>query len=86
MPVGRQPSTTRCHKGLRRSGLRCDGINVLLAEGQAAGQEVFHFHLHVIPRFAGDGFSITADWKARDHALLDKDAKAIKAGLGQGRC
>ncbi|XGX77410.1 hypothetical protein LQK93_00182 [Terrabacter sp. BE26] len=47
---------------------------------------MFHFHLHVIPRFAGDGFSITADWKARDHALLDKDAKAIKAGLGQGRC
>jgi len=41
---------------LRRSGLRCEGINLLLADGEAAGQEVFHVHLHVLPRFRGDGF------------------------------
>ena len=34
----------------------CEGVNLLLADGAAAGQEVFHTHLHVIPRFAGDGF------------------------------
>jgi diadenosine tetraphosphate (Ap4A) HIT family hydrolase len=43
---------------LRNSGLRCEGVNLFLADGQAAGQEVFHVHLHVIPRYAGDGFGI----------------------------
>lgn len=42
------------------SGLRCKGVNFLLADGEAAGrQEVFHVHLHVIPRFEGDGFGLT---------------------------
>jgi histidine triad (HIT) family protein len=31
-------------------------VNLFLADGEAAGQEVFHVHLHVIPRFQGDGF------------------------------
>ncbi|MBN1437789.1 MAG: HIT family protein [Anaerolineales bacterium] len=41
---------------LRRSGIRCEAVNLILADGEAAGQEVFHLHMHVIPRFAGDGF------------------------------
>jgi histidine triad (HIT) family protein len=40
---------------LRVSGLRCEAINLFLADGRAAGQEVMHVHLHVIPRFRGDG-------------------------------
>ena len=43
---------------LRNSGLRCEGVNFSLAGGEAAGQEVFHVHLHVFPRFAGDGFGL----------------------------
>jgi histidine triad (HIT) family protein len=43
---------------LRRSGLRCEGVNLWLADGKVAGQEVLHVHLHVIPRFTGDGFRI----------------------------
>ena len=34
-------------KALRRSGLQCDGINVFLADGEVAFQEILHFHLHV---------------------------------------
>ena len=45
-------------QALRRSGLRCEGINLFLADGSAAGQTVFHSHLHVIPRFIGDGFGL----------------------------
>jgi len=42
-----------------RSGItRCEGVNFFLADGEAAGQEVFHVHLHVFPRFAGDGFKL----------------------------
>jgi histidine triad (HIT) family protein len=43
---------------LRESGLQCEGVNFFLADGAAAGQEVFHVHLHVFPRYAGDGFRL----------------------------
>jgi len=48
----------RVAAGLRVSGLRCEAINMFLADGAAAGQEVFHSHVHVIPRWQGDGFGI----------------------------
>ena len=48
----------RVAEGLMRSGLKCEGVNLHLADGEAAGQEVSHVHLHVIPRFRGDGFGI----------------------------
>jgi histidine triad (HIT) family protein len=47
---------TRLAEASRHSGIRCEGVNLLLADGEAAGQEIFHVHLHVIPRFRGDGF------------------------------
>jgi len=39
----------------------CDGVNFFLADGAAAGQEVFHCHLHVYPRFNDDGFGFKYD-------------------------
>ncbi len=68
---------------LRASGLRCEGVNLFLADGEAAFQEVFHTHLHVIPRFAGDTFRISADWSsspAREE--LDAQAERIRGGKG----
>jgi histidine triad (HIT) family protein len=41
---------------LRCSGVRCEGVDLFLADGEAAGQEVMHVHLHIIPRYRGDGF------------------------------
>ena len=35
--------------------LKCDGINVVQNNGTAAGQTVFHFHFHLIPRYENDG-------------------------------
>jgi histidine triad (HIT) family protein len=52
----------RLAQALRASGLRCEGTNLFLADGEAAFQEVFHTHLHIFPRFAGDTFRIDADW------------------------
>ena len=37
-----------------RSELSPDGVNILQNNGAAAGQEIFHYHMHVIPRHAGD--------------------------------
>ena len=48
----------RIAKALRDSGLKCEGTNIFLANGKAAGQEVFHVHLHIFPRYEGDGFGL----------------------------
>lgn len=48
---------TRVARALRRCGVRCEGVNLLLSDGEVAGQVVLHVHLHVIPRFRGDGFA-----------------------------
>lgn len=39
-----------------KEGLGADGINIVNNWGKAAGQQVFHTHIHLIPRFIGDGF------------------------------
>lgn len=38
-----------------RSALGCDGTNILINNGPAAGQEIPHLHIHVIPRYKDDG-------------------------------
>jgi histidine triad (HIT) family protein len=69
----------------RADDLRCEGVNLFLADGEIAGQEVFHVHLHVLPRAAGDGFGLQlppgyAD--KPDRAALDAIAGAIRGALG----
>lgn len=65
---------------LRATDLRTEGINLFYADGAAALQSVFHSHLHVIPRYAGDGFRIhAANWGAnpgRDE--LDAQAALVR--------
>ena len=43
---------------LLKSKLGAQGVNMLLAEGGVAGQEVMHAHIHVIPRYADDGLKL----------------------------
>ncbi len=68
---------------LRATDIQTDGINLWYADGAAAMQSVFHAHLHVIPRFRGDGFTIqTARWTAspgRDE--LAATAASIRTAL-----
>jgi histidine triad (HIT) family protein len=69
----------RLAETLRASDLRCEGVNLFLADGDAAGQEVFHVHLHVFPRFAGDGFRIEEDLPvAPTRAQLDTIAAQLR--------
>ncbi len=46
---------------MMKKTLKCDGLNLVQNNGEAAGQTVMHFHLHVIPRYEGDGQHIL--WK-----------------------
>jgi len=69
---------------LRRTQMKCDGINFFLADGAAAGQEVFHVHLHVLPRFAGDGFGLRygPDYtKLPPRSALDEVAAVVRQAL-----
>jgi histidine triad (HIT) family protein len=69
---------------VRRSGVRCEGVNLFLADGEAAGQEVFHVHLHVIPRFPRDGFGLRfapSYFQMPGRDALDQMASAIRHAL-----
>ena len=44
-----------------KSVLDCDGMNILQNNGPVAGQTVFHFHMHIIPRYEGD--TVNIGWK-----------------------
>lgn len=74
----------RVAAAIRASGLRCEGINFFLADGRAAFQSVFHAHLHVFPRFRGDGFHLVMppDFTLRrPRPELDEAATRIRAAM-----
>jgi histidine triad (HIT) family protein len=64
--------------------VKCEGVNFFLADGEAAGQEVFHVHLHVFPRYSGDGFGLKlpADYHERPlREELNEIAQRIRLNL-----
>jgi len=74
----------RVADALRQSGVKCEGVNLHLADGEAASQEIFHVHLHVIPRFRGDGFRIKfgpSYGVKPDRKELDEIAERIRASM-----
>ncbi len=52
--LGRAMSVAKKVAVAMKEGLSCDGVNVVQNNGEAAGQTVFHFHMHIIPRYEGD--------------------------------
>ena len=69
---------------LRRSGLPCEAVNLWLANGKEAGQVVFHVHIHVIPRFRGDGFGLRVgpDYgRIASREELEAAAAKIRSGI-----
>ena len=74
----------RVADAVKRSGVKCDGVNLLLSDGRAAFQEILHVHLHVIPRFEGDGLHIGFGPKYRlkpERNELDRIAAKIRDAL-----
>jgi histidine triad (HIT) family protein len=61
--------------------LAADGINVLASTGEAAGQEVFHLHVHVVPRYADEpGLARLVNAAAVPDSELDAVYRQIQAG------
>lgn len=74
--------THRTAVAIRNTGIRCEGVNLFLADGRAAFQEVFHVHMHVLPRFVGDPFRVDLGASvspSRDQ--LDETATRIREHL-----
>lgn len=68
-------------QALQASGLPCEGLNLWMANGEVAGQDVFHAHLHVIPRASGDGLKMQVEWTHPPRAELDAVAARLRAAL-----
>ncbi|NMO91265.1 HIT family protein [Actinomycetospora sp. TBRC 11914] len=64
----------------RSAGL-ADGVNLFLADGRAAGQEVWHAHLHVLPRTPGDGLRLDDRFHLVPRGALDAVATRLRASL-----
>ncbi len=65
-----------------RSALRPDGLNMLQANGAAAFQSVPHFHLHLVPRWAGDGKGFDWPLVPGDRARIQAVAEKVRGALG----
>lgn len=59
--------------------LKCDGYNLLQNNGEIAGQTIFHFHLHLIPRY--ESANNTGVLVTRHETFSDEELKAISKEL-----
>lgn len=59
--LGKAHTTTKKVAGRMMKAMAADGINIVQNNKEAAGQTVFHFHIHIIPRYQGDGPMVS--WK-----------------------
>lgn len=57
------------------------GVTLYQANGSAAGQTVFHFHIHVVPRYEGDGMSLAWPIKNPPRSAIEEAAAKIRAVL-----
>lgn len=71
--------TMKIAQAVRHSGVKCEAVNLFLADGEAAGQEEFHVHMHVIPRYKSDNFTLQINYPTRPtREDLDKIAERIR--------
>lgn len=66
--------------GLKKE-LNCEGLNIVQNNGEIAGQTVFHFHLHLIPRYTGDSVNVKWNPGEADMEELKQLANAIAKNL-----
>ncbi|MEO3808227.1 HIT family protein [Sphaerisporangium sp. B11E5] len=77
---GKVADMVRRVAALLRTTLAPDGVNVKHSTGEAAGQDVFHFHTHVIPRRHGDGLRLTWNSAPAPPGELEQVLARVTAG------
>ena len=73
-------ATVRVSRAVRAAS-GCSGINIVQSSGAAAQQDVFHFHLHIVPRHLGDRITLQWDNAPMDRGNLDRLAAEIRRHL-----
>jgi histidine triad (HIT) family protein len=63
-----------------KEGLNADGFNIIVNNGEAAGQTVYHFHFHIIPRFEKD-FKFKPNFKTYSYGKMKEYAELIRGVL-----
>lgn len=71
----------RVCKALHSSGIVFDGINLFQSNGQAAGQDIFHLHVMVVPRLKNDSLKITANWQKPGRKELEEIATKLRSSF-----
>jgi histidine triad (HIT) family protein len=66
------PVLSKIAKGIKQT-LNCDGINIVQNNEVAGGQEVFHSHIHIIPRYENDGIKFSKIHKSYENNEAMKD-------------
>jgi histidine triad (HIT) family protein len=61
-----------------RDNLSADGVNLLNSTGRAAWQTVFHFHVHVIPRYEDDPLELPVRPQEGDPDEIEQDAEKLR--------
>jgi histidine triad (HIT) family protein len=64
-----------------KKATNADGISIIQQNSRAAGQDIFHLHVHVVPRFEGQKLPSFSALKEVDRAKLEGMAKKIKQQL-----
>lgn len=62
-----------------KKATQADGISIIQQNGKAAGQDIFHLHVHVVPRFTGQKLAAFNELKVAERASLDEMALKIRA-------
>ena len=72
--------TTKVARAIRDAS-NCEGLNIIQSNGKAGQQDVFHFHLHIVPRFFDDQIIFDWDNTPANRNVLDNLAKKIRESL-----
>ncbi len=70
-------------RAVRHSDLRADGANLVINDGKAAFQTVFHLHLHVVPRWHRDRLRFATGFVTRRLREPERVADAVRVGLAR---
>ena len=73
----------RVARAARASGLHADGNNVVINDGKAAFQSVFHIHLHVLPRHNGDKLSFAKGMVMRRDSDREETGRILREALAR---
>ena len=68
-----------------RDAFKPEGLSVYQANGKAAGQTVFHYHMHLVPRYDGDGMALSWPVKNPAREKLEEYAAKIRTEIGRTR-